>query len=390
MRRLMRTLFVVAALALMACGGNEVATATPVAAPLNREASSAWTAFTPQPVAIDGETFTATCSDAPGADPAFQFWARRGVSNNLVIFFDGGGACWDDLTCSVPRLKANTREEDGFFKAEIIPGDDPTNMSGIFDLTNARNPVADWSFVFVPYCTGDVHAGSATTTYTDPDTGESFQIQHRGADNFRVVLEWIRQNFDAPDQIVVAGSSAGAYGAVTHFASVRDAFPTGRALMLGDGGQGVTPRAFLPQRNGNWQYHLPTSVFGPDADVTADEDVLGILAAHYPNDRFAQYTTTQDITQTAFLALMGEPGACRGWTTKMASDLSRRQAAPNFRSYLASGQTHTILRSPLFYSQRSGGAPFAEWMAAAISADGEDWENRVCQNCLRPPERCPF
>ncbi len=385
----MRTFLIVAALALIACGASGVATAAPVAAPLPREAGD-WVALTPQPVEINGETLTATCSDAPGSDPAFQFWARRGVANNLVIFFDGGGACWDDLTCSVPRLKANTREDDGFYKAELIPGDDPAHMSGIFDLANARNPVRDWSFVFIPYCTGDVHAGSAATTYTDPDTGESFTIQHRGADNFRVVLEWIRQNFDTPDQIVVAGSSAGAYGAVTHFSAVRDAFPNGRALMLGDAGQGVTPREFLAQRNVNWHYQLPTNVFGADGAVTPDEDIVGVLAAHYPNDRFAQYTTTQDITQTAFYALMGAPRACRGWTTKMASDVRRRQDAANFRSYLASGQSHTILRSPLFYSQRSGGAPFAEWMAAALSADGEDWENRACQNCLRPPERCPF
>jgi len=24
------------------------------------------------------------------------------------------------------------------------------------------NPVADWSYIYVPYCTGDVHGGNAT------------------------------------------------------------------------------------------------------------------------------------------------------------------------------------------------------------------------------------
>ena len=113
-------------------------------------------------------------------------------------------------------------------------------MSGIFDLDNPRNPVRDWSFVFVPYCTGDVHSGSNNATYRNPDTGEPYTIRHRGADNFRVVMEWMRANFIAPDEILVAGSSAGAYGAATHYARIRDAYPGGQAAMLGDAGQGVT------------------------------------------------------------------------------------------------------------------------------------------------------
>lgn len=385
----MRALFLAATLLICACGGSTVAVATPVAAPLSRAAGD-WVELEPQPVTIDGQALEATCSDAPGAEAAFKFWARRGVSNNVVVFFDGGGACWDDLTCSVPRLASGRSEEDGFYKAELIPGDDPTNMSGIFDLDNPQNPVRDWSFVFVPYCTGDVHSGSNTASYTDPDTGEPFKIEHRGADNFRVVLEWMRQNFDSPGQILVAGSSAGAYGAATHFARIRDAFPNGRALMLGDAGQGVTTRDFLNVRNATWGYELPANVFGADGAITADEDIVGLLAAHYPNDRFAQYTTAQDITQTAFFALMGTPRACRAWTQKMTTDLERRQAAPNFRSYLASGQSHTILRSPLFYQQRSGGEPFAQWLREALSVDGEGWDNRACANCMRPPEHCRF
>ena len=30
----------------------------------------------------------------------------------------------------------------------------------MFNRGNARNPVKDWNFVYVPYCTGDVHLGT--------------------------------------------------------------------------------------------------------------------------------------------------------------------------------------------------------------------------------------
>jgi hypothetical protein len=386
----MRALVWVAALALAACGVTGLATPTVqrVADPLPIEASE-WVQLTPEPVRVGNRIITATCSDAPGSDPAFKFWARRGVSNNVVVFFDGGGACWDDVTCSLPRLARDARDDDGFYKGELIPTDNPNAMAGIFDLDNPRNPVRDWSFVFVPYCTGDVHSGSNTARYTNPDTGELYTIEHRGADNFRVVLEWMRANFNAPDEILVTGSSAGAYGAATHFGRIRDAFPRGRAVMLGDAGQGVTTPDFVERRNGNWRYDLPENVFGRDAQLTDDDDIVAMLAARFPQDRFAQYTTAHDVTQSAFYALMGATNACQAWTQKMATDLdARQQGVANFRSYLANGQSHTILRTPLFYTERSGGAPFAEWLGALLSDPAP--ENRACAECLAERVRCRF
>jgi len=382
------TFFCLAALA--ACAGSvapEHERVTHVAAPLP-EASHEWVELAPQPIEIEGRVYDPTCSDAPGADPAYRFWARRGTLNRLVVYFDGGGACWDDVTCAVPMLAREGGRSEGFYKAELLPTDDPRRLSGIFDLDNPRNPVRDWSFVFVPYCTGDVHSGSNTARYVDPDTGRHYSIQHRGADNFRVVLEWVRANFEAPEQLLVAGSSAGAYGAATHYARIRDAFPEARAAMLGDAGQGVTTSDFLERRNGNWRYQLPESVFGANAQLTSDDDIVGSLASHYPGDRFAQYTTAHDRTQAGFYALMGASNACTAWTERMTHALERRQSAANFRSYLAAGSSHTILRSPLFYTEQSGGAPFAEWFAALL--DGEPVANRACVNCLAMTEACRF
>ena len=375
--------------ALAACGGSgapEPDQIQLVAAPLPQETHE-WVELTPQAIEIGGVTIDPTCSGAPGSDPAYKFWARRGTENGLVVYFDGGGACWDDVTCAVPMLATDRGRSEGFYKAELLPTDDPRRMRGLFDFENERNPVRNWSFVFVPYCTGDVHSGSNDATYRNPDTGEAYTIHHRGADNFRVVMEWVRANFVAPDEILVAGSSAGAYGAATHYARIRDAFPEGRAAMLGDAGQGVTTTDFLERRNGNWRYQLPQSVFGENAQLTSDDDIVGTLAAHYPGDRFAQYTTAHDRTQAGFYALMGAQNACTAWTEKMERDLSRRQDAANFRSYLAAGASHTILRDQLFYTEQSGGAPFADWTAALLNGGTE---NRACQNCAVSVGRCQF
>ena len=59
------------------------------------------------------------------------------------------------------------------------PTTTPTAFSnGIFDFADARNPLADYSFVFAPYCTGDVHLGTAAHEY-----GPELTVQHKGAIN---------------------------------------------------------------------------------------------------------------------------------------------------------------------------------------------------------------
>jgi hypothetical protein len=153
--------------------------------------------------------------------------------------------------------------------------------------------------------------------------------------------------------------------------------------MLGDAGQGVTTPGFVDRRNSNWRYDLPASVFGANPQLTHDDDIVTRLAHHFRRDRFAQYTTAHDVTQTAFFALMGAENACNAWTEAMEQGLEARERSPNFRAYLAAGETHTILRSRLFYSERSGGEPFAEWLGAMIN--GGDWENRACTECRAPP-----
>lgn len=366
---------------LAACAGR-VSEARASPEPLSAVAGE-WVEIAPAPARIEGRLIEATCADYPGADPAYKFWARRGTENRLVVYFDGGGACWDDVTCAVPRLAGSRGEGDGFYKAELLASDDPSRLGGIFDLDNPANPVRTWSMVFIPYCTGDVHAGSNTAHYNDPDTGQPFSIEHRGADNFRLVLQWLRANFEAPEQILVTGSSAGAYGAAVHFPRVREAFPRGRAVMLGDAGQGVTTPDFLVLRNGAWRYQLPENVFGRDAALRGDDDLIGRLAAHFPRDRFAQYTTAQDRTQAAFYALMGAANACRAWTARMHEGLEQRQHAANFRSYVASGQSHTILRSPSFYREASGGVSFRDWFAALLGEAAP--ANAACPDCAAPP-----
>jgi hypothetical protein len=93
-----------------------------------------------------------------------------------MFFFQGGGACFSAETCS---FSGNTYETSAGID------DDPSRAGGVFDTTNPENPFADWSVVFVPYCTGDVHIGNATTDY-----GNGLTVQHKGYVNGTAEQTW--------------------------------------------------------------------------------------------------------------------------------------------------------------------------------------------------------
>ena len=110
------------------------------------------------------------CQCADGSE--FNFWVREANPARVVFYLGGGGACFSAETCAPERDLYKTTVED-----------DPTDQRGMFDLDDERNPFADYSFVYVPYCTGDVHVGDTTKEYAPGPT-----IRHKGYINASAAL----------------------------------------------------------------------------------------------------------------------------------------------------------------------------------------------------------
>jgi hypothetical protein len=333
-------------------------------------------------------------------DPKFSFFVRGGNSNNLVIYFQGGGACWDSMNC----LYAHTYYE------EVPPIEMFANTKGmgIFDTDNPRNPFKEWSFVYIPYCTGDIHWGANDQTYEDyldliPGV-DSWTIQHRGFVNFQVVLKWIKDNFTGPDKIFVTGSSAGGYGAILGFPYIKEAFPLSRVYVLGDGANGVVGEDFKEKSISNWNIQLPKWIFkkGYTPDLTI-ADIYTKIAARYPLSKLAQYTTAWDWNQTFFYNVMrnledpikwGDYSSvwCDWHDQMLGYTHETAEKAPNYRYYIAAGTVHTILMtSPEFYNEKSAGVTFVDWVNAMVGNlggthghGGIPWENLECAKCGDP------
>ena len=99
--------------------------------PFLPEIPQTWTRITPEPTEYMGRYLSPTCIGLPGTNSEFSFFARGGTVNNLVVFFDGGGACWESMNAIYyPTCSLEVDETvDGLAAA-----------GGIFDTDNPANP----------------------------------------------------------------------------------------------------------------------------------------------------------------------------------------------------------------------------------------------------------
>jgi len=321
------------------------------------------------------------------------YFVKRGTVNKLIVYYQGGGACWDGLTCGtlIPTFKQTTG-----------PEDNPVNASsGFANYTNPENPFKDWNAVFVPYCTGDVHWGDAVVKHSPVPGDESATIHHKGRVNAAVAEKFAREHFVSPDQVFVTGSSAGSYGAVVNALFLQeDAYPSAPFAVVGDGGNGVITQEFLENDLAKWgiEQNLPTWIPALDKPLTElnASDLWTEAALYYPLSRFANYSTAYDGGsggQVGFYNIMlsGENfldwllwwrPSCE-WNDEMralAQDSATR-APDNYRYYIGVGSRHTMWGNNKVYTDTTGGVPtIVSWLRAML--DGTpDWTNVECSDC---------
>src|SRR5437870_184700 len=132
------------ALALFGCGDNaaEEGVQNPV-----RDAYDTWVKIEPPGVVC-------------GNNSQYKLFANfSDKSDNLVVVFEPGGACWDYPSCT---------GKDGIRGAANIDGipDDHWELAQFISPFLSRfddtNPSKEWNMVYVPYCTADVHTGNTT------------------------------------------------------------------------------------------------------------------------------------------------------------------------------------------------------------------------------------
>lgn len=149
---------------------------------------------------------------------------REGSSDELVIFLQGGGACWADFCAA-------------FEEADSLP------PRGILNPDLAGNPVADWDVVYLPYCDGSLFAGDVDRVLPNSligngGAGQSMGYQ-RGLQNLSAAIDIAAAEFPNPSRILLAGVSGGAFGTITALPLVRYHYPDTEILLFDDSGVGI-------------------------------------------------------------------------------------------------------------------------------------------------------
>lgn len=282
--------------------------------------------------------------------------------SRLLVWFQGGGACWDWVSCS------------GLFDASV-GHDELGGYRGVFDFENPDNPFREFTVVLVPYCTGDLHVGDAVRRYGD-DPGAR-PVHHHGARNVAAVLRWVEENVAPPRQVVVAGASAGAYGALFHAPAVARLFPSADLVLIED--SGVPLLNGYPQILDGWGAAPVLRALRGGGDAAGDLTLEGAhahAAEAMPGAPLARITSDRDAIQSAFYTISGS----FRWREDAYALLDAVEAElPAARSFVVAGSDHGLLRTDAFYAYEADGVRLRDWVAKLV--DGAPVESRRCSAC---------
>jgi hypothetical protein len=355
-------------LALAACGGDDGGGGNGESAAGDADATE--TTLPPEAEWVEHEA-PEECTCADGSE--FTYWSRTADPEKVVLYFQGGGACFTPETCSFT---------DGTYtvQAEASGLTDGT-AGGIFDFDNPDNPFADWSFVFVPYCTGDVHLGDTTHEYS-----AELSVEHRGYVNASAGLQHVVDEFDDASQVFVTGSSAGGVPAPLMAGLLADELPDAEVAALADASGAYNDNPVVNQAIGALWGAFENVPDWPETEGIAAEEwsIPGLFTytgLHNPDIRLARYDNAFDEVQQSFVnAANLSDGALIDLI--QGNEAGIEEAGVPVASYIAAGTDHTILGSPAFYTLETDGVAFRDWFASFV--DGDVPDDVVCTDCGDP------
>ncbi len=254
------------------------------------------------------------CSDGS----QYKFWLHDNPnSNDLLIMYEGGGACWDYESCSgalgvLGAANPNGLADDyitqqkAIYVSPLVNGADP----GFPFRSKTDLATKNWDVAYMPYCTGDVHVGNNVVTYSDPSgVNPPINFHHMGYHNSTAALDYLDDQLGARNRVMITGFSAGGVASAALYHEVRQRLSFNQGFMLNDSGP------LFPAPDGSYnskQLHdtirvswdLDTVLVNMPASFDPFDmgSVTDALATEYPNDKFAYtgYSTDYNFSRFSY------------------------------------------------------------------------------------------
>jgi len=277
----------------------------------------------------------------------------------VLVFMQGGGACWDSETCLV--LKSSVHLEDTVGESVVLA--EAGGLSGLFDHDNVANPFRQYAYVYMPYCTGDLHSGSQAQVY-NAGMGD-VTIQHHGGRNVELYLERLIATFASVQRVVVSGISAGGFGATLNWWRYQGAFPNARVDILDDAGLMVdAPDNRWSAMHDAWAMAVPP---GCDECDTRASAWLPFYSAHLIAPR--RYALTAFLGDAVIGSYFGLSSA--QIETQMLA--LRAGAAANQKTFFLPGTLHSVIGEGAI-TMTSDGTSLLPWVLQ-FASDDPNWNH---------------
>jgi hypothetical protein len=359
-------------------------------------------------------TFDQEGGDGPTciAGAPYSVFTKAGDPKKLLIFLQGGGACWQN-----------------FYRCQIV-GDDQAPppgppFPGVFDSSSPDNPFADYSVVYMPYCDGSAFGGD--NDVADANFPYGPVRFHRGVRNLSAGMDVAAETFPRAKTVTVMGHSAGGvgvaafapflarfvYGNKTKLTVHNDAGPI--AVNLGTGTPpfgcldlsclSVVARAF----DWNFQQFYPESCI-LDGRCNAFGQQTGIIDWRLDNDstiREAFFETDSDQTNRGFAQGDGtlmDPVAYRTLILTEHGALNAAHPKRYKRFIVSNDNTHGAVQvtadtvneqtgqtcfpvNPIsFYTQEANGVLLSEWTQEFVwNGDGDSQGDDIWVDIVEDP-----
>jgi hypothetical protein len=292
-------------------------------------------------------------------------------SSRVAIYLEGGGACFDPLTCAVVANRTGYKQ--GEFDSDVQSG---LLDSGAFNRDDPDNPFRDFNFIWVPYCSGDVFSGNNPSGAV----GGGSQ-QFLGYQNIGLFLQRLVPTFATATQVVLAGSSAGGVGAAYNYDRVAQAFGDVPVLLLDDSGIVLSDTYMKPCEQAQWRSDWGMgSTLPSDCPECTGSDGGGLvnlalhIAAKYPDRRMGLIVSEQDAVFRQFFSFGYSPGCNQlgdvpADVFQAGVDELRDQLLapyPNFRLYSVASTKHVYLGENPVGDTTSGGVKLTDWLRALL------------------------
>jgi hypothetical protein len=251
----------------------------------------------------------------------FRAITRSRSKSDLLIFLQGGGACWSDFCFAITTAPPDMPETD------------------LLKL-DATNPFQDHDLLYVPYCDSSLFAGD---TEIDDDADGTPDRIHHGLANLSAALTAGYDEFPSPSRIVLVGSSGGGFGTILAVFLVRYVYRDVPIVVINDAGVGVAhpeDPAFVRDLIDEWG----AGDFVPDdcTDCISDGNVTRLVRYALDRDpdiRVAALTAEYDfVISKIFLKVA--PDAFRASVVAATGEV--HDAHPDrYRRFLWQGDAHT-------------------------------------------------